>query len=146
MQCVAVCCSVLQCVAVKKSIKRLFCWAAVAVSCSVLPCVAVCCSVLQRDPQLRSTSMATSVALHREGRVLQCVAVCCSVLQCVAVCCSVLQRDPQQHLSRYIVRVGCQKILSFAHSYCYYHHTGVLTPYTPAATHYSTQVHCGEDQ
>ena len=57
LQCVAVCCSVVQCGAV---------W------CSVLQCVAVCCSVLQCGAVWCS--------------VLQCVAVCCSVLQCVAVC------------------------------------------------------------
>ena len=88
--CVAVCCSVLQCVAVwtravyssqdlalqNVAVCRsvLQC---VAVPCSVLQCVAECCRVLQ--------SVAECC------RVLQCVAVCCSVLQCVAVCCSVLQ-------------------------------------------------------
>jgi len=56
LQCVAVCCSALQCVAVR---------------CSVLQCIAVCCSALQ------------CVAVRCS--VLQCVAVCCSVLQCVAV-------------------------------------------------------------
>ena len=62
MQCFAVCCSVLQCVAV-----HVFCNS--QLTCLKDPaCVAVCCSVLQC--------------------VLQCVAVCCSVLQCVAVCCS----------------------------------------------------------
>jgi len=66
MQCVAVCCSVLQCVAVRWSfgtvttVTSIFLWA-----CSVLQCVAVCC------------------------RLLQCVAVCCSELHCVAVCWSV---------------------------------------------------------
>ena len=69
---VAVCCSVLQCVAVWNSILQ-----CVAVCCSVLQCVAACCSVSQCV-----------------GSVLQCVAVCCSVLQCVAVCCSVLQCVP----------------------------------------------------
>ena len=69
VQCVAVWCSVLQCVAVCSLIcnstdlslsePKVQC---VAVCCSLLQCVAVCC------------------------RVLQCVAVCCSVLQCVSVC------------------------------------------------------------
>ena len=67
LQCVSVCCSVLQCVilAVEASppCDR---WSG-RVCCSVLQCVAVC------------------------RRMLQYVAVCCSVLQCVAVCCSVLQ-------------------------------------------------------
>ena len=52
---VAVCCNLLQCVAVR---------------CSVLQCVAVCCSALQ------------CVAVRCS--VLQCVAVCCSALQRVA--------------------------------------------------------------
>jgi len=53
LQCVAVCCSVLQCVAVE-CMYLLSVLQCVAVCCSVLQCVAVCCSVLQ------------------------CVAVCCS--------------------------------------------------------------------
>jgi len=64
---VAVCCSVLQYVAVYLC---MFCVHVGAAAphrcCSVLQCVAVCCSVSQF------------------------IAVCCSVLQCVAVCCSVL--------------------------------------------------------
>jgi len=73
-----------------------------AVWCSVLQCVAVCNVV--SDPEvhhvrgsatfcsthvLRYTYVLQCVAVC--GCVLQCVAVCCSVLQCVAVCCSVLQ-------------------------------------------------------
>ena len=101
MQCVAVCCSVLQCVA-------------------VLQCLAGCCSVRRLSetchvtnipirrtlsiwltPSINASSCATCMrAFVREysaaSGVLQCVAVCCSVLQhvgvlqCVAVCCSVL--------------------------------------------------------
>jgi len=71
VQCVAVCCSVLQCGAVVGRRSALFLsfsvLQCVAAWCSVLQCVAVCCSMLE------------------------CVAVCCSVLQCVAVCCSELQ-------------------------------------------------------
>ena len=73
LQCVVVCCSVLQCV---------------AVCCSVLQCVAVCCSALQKCSRGPSVSHSANQVMHS---VLQCVAVCCSVLQCVAVCCSVLQ-------------------------------------------------------
>ena len=88
LQCVLVCYSVLQRVAVSCSLLRvespnlflsgpvLQC---VAVHCSVLLCVAVCCSVLQ------------CVAVCYS--VLQCVIVCCSVLQCVAVSCSLLRVD-----------------------------------------------------
>jgi len=61
--CVAVCCSLLQCVCCSVCGSVLgVCW---CVCGSVLQCVAEC--------------------------VLQCVEVCCSVLQCVAECCSVLQ-------------------------------------------------------
>ena len=64
-ECVAVCCSVLQYVAVVPHLK--------------LAC------------ELRVTvrNMLQRVAVH--DSVLQCVAVCCIVLQCVAVCYSVLQ-------------------------------------------------------
>ena len=76
-QCVAVCCSVLQCVggvlqSVAECCSVLQC---LAVSCSVLQCLAVSCSVLQRVAVCCS--------------VLQCVAVRSCVLQCVALCCSV---------------------------------------------------------
>jgi len=62
LKCVAVCCSVLQCVAVSVRNRHR------VLDLCVL-CVAImCCSVLQ------------------------CVVVCCSVLQRVAACCSVLHR------------------------------------------------------
>jgi len=68
LQCVAVCCSVLQCVATSEFIEtRDACVLAMEYVAGVLQCVAVCCSVLQ------------------------CVVVCCSALQCGAVCCSALQ-------------------------------------------------------
>jgi len=59
-----VCCSALQCVAVRCSVLHLA-RSGHPVHCSLLQCAAVCCSVLQ------------------------CVAICCRLLQCVAVCCSV---------------------------------------------------------
>jgi len=65
LQCVAVCCSVLQRVARRLYVSKTHMSLQGA---GVLQCVAVCCSVLQ------------------------CVAACCSVLQRVAACCSVLQR------------------------------------------------------
>ena len=58
----------------------------VAVRCSVLQCVAVCCSVLQSCSGRIQQQDEQCVAVRCS--VLQCVAVCCSVLQCVAVCCS----------------------------------------------------------
>jgi len=61
-KCVAVCCSVLQCVCSALQGDLIDDRA----SASVLQCVAMCCSLSQR------------------------VAACCSVSQCVAVCCSAL--------------------------------------------------------
>ena len=75
MRCVAVCCSVLQCVA---------CVACVAVCCSVLKCVAVCYWGVSKTVFWSCNCVASC-------DVLQCVAVCYSALQCIAVCCSVLQ-------------------------------------------------------
>jgi len=89
VQCGAVWCSVLQCVAVLHDISGQIrvagcaqCVAGVlqcvAVCCSALQCIAVCCSVLQ----------CVAGVLHCVAvwcRVLQCVALYCSVLQCVAV-------------------------------------------------------------
>jgi len=65
LRCVAVCCSVMQCVTARV-VSAVGDFVA-QVCCGVLHCDAVCCGVLR------------------------CVAVCCSVLQCEAVCCSVLQ-------------------------------------------------------
>jgi len=60
LQCVAECCSVLQCVAV---------------------CVSLCCSALQCVAVRRSASQCVAVCCSVCPRVLQFVAVCCSVLQ-----------------------------------------------------------------
>ena len=79
LQCVAVCCSVLVCVAL----------------CFVeVQCGAACCSVVQYVSYTACSShhmiLSPSLPLTLQVccSVLQCVAVCCSVLQCVAVCCS----------------------------------------------------------
>ena len=94
--CVAVWCSLLQCVAVRGNgsslcrVLPLF----VTVCCSVLQYVAVWCSVLQCDAACCSVLQCVAVTLHGSSFYSVfplCVAVCCSVLQCVAVCCSVLQ-------------------------------------------------------
>ena len=94
----AVCCSVVQCVAVRTNtgcsqfsppfsgmmhFVAVCCCVLLRVAvccscCSVLQCLAVCCSVLQ------CVAVSCSVC-----SVLLRVAVCCSVLQCLAVCCSV---------------------------------------------------------
>ena len=82
----AVCRSVLWCVAVHGSLLFYKCGkhpsrTSCAVCCSVLQCVAVCCSVLFTD--VRGIQL---------GDLVQCVAVCSfSVLQWVAVCCNVSQ-------------------------------------------------------
>ena len=115
LHCVAVCCSVLQCVAVcqlssETAVENVYllhipkcvvvCVKSVAVRCSVLQRVAVCCSVLrcagvccsvqveQRDGCLACLPFAYSQVCCS---VLQCDVVCCSALQCVAIRCSVLQ-------------------------------------------------------
>ena len=71
MQRVAVCCSVLQCVAVCCSLQ---CVAVlVRVFCSVLQCVAVCCSVVQR--------VAVSYSVQCCERVAMCCSSCEGLLQ-----------------------------------------------------------------
>jgi len=80
--CVAVCCSVLLCVASELTFCSGLQWVVVsfnAVGCSGLQCAAVCCSVLQRV-----------VAYCSVLNDLQCTAGCWCVLQCVAVCCTLL--------------------------------------------------------
>jgi len=80
LQYIAVCCSLVQCVAVCGSVLQY-----VAVCCSLVQCVAVCCIVLQ--------CVAVFCSVLQYGSMLQCLAVCCSVLQCVSVFCSALQCD-----------------------------------------------------
>ena len=74
LRCVAVCCSVLQCVAGWSVDRITYKWVlqCVAMCCSVSQCIAVCCS-------LKCLSYHTYIS---EACVFQCVAVCCSVLQC----------------------------------------------------------------
>ena len=86
LQCVAVCCSVLQCVA-------LFFYWFCSFFCQVrLQRVAVCCSVLQCVAVSGVVVLLVLfLLLSGESSVLQRVAACCSVLQHGAVCCSVLQ-------------------------------------------------------
>jgi len=77
----------------------------VAVCCSMLQCVAGCCRVLQRHMTLLSVSgpsendyeVVSTLCVAGYCRVLQCVAVCCSVLQHVVVCCRVLQCVAASH-------------------------------------------------
>jgi len=78
LQCVAVCCSVLQRVAV------------IAVWCSMLQCVAVCCRVSQLEFS-EASSCNERALLSESSELLKCVIVCGSALQCVAAWCVVLQ-------------------------------------------------------
>jgi len=81
LQCVEVCCSVLQHAAVCCNQTVLIHANHELTTCvAVLQCIAVCYSVFS---VLQCGAACCSV--------VQCVAVCCSVLQCVAVCCSVMQ-------------------------------------------------------
>jgi len=93
LQCVAVCCSVLQIVIVR-------CVCCSVLQCgSVLQCVAVYCSKSQcvtgRYRSLHCVALCCGVLIFRLAYAEEIGAiytqVCCSVLQCVAVCCSVLQ-------------------------------------------------------
>jgi len=107
LQCVAVCCSVLQCaffllLLAKKSQFQVLQRAAVCCSvlqcatvcCSVLQCVAACCSVLQHVAVLLN---AVCILLSANGKKVSIPgvehdAVCCSALLCVTVRCSALLR------------------------------------------------------
>jgi len=74
LQCVAMCCSVVQCGAVRHaSFVEGHAGRWLLLRCVVLRCVAVYCSVLH------------------------CFALCCTVLQCVAMCCTVVQCDAVRH-------------------------------------------------
>jgi len=104
------CCSMLQCVAVRGGVlqsetcqkrpahmKKDLCKSAsvgrlsegllrvcrVCVYCNVLQCVAVCCSVSEGLLRVCHVCVCCSA--------LQCVTVHCTALQCIAVCCSVLK-------------------------------------------------------
>jgi len=82
LQCVAVCCSVLQCVV------AVFCnmLQYVAVCCyHILQCVAVCCRVFYAR---KFFGGAADACLKRENGAF--VAVCCSMLQYVTIFCNVL--------------------------------------------------------
>jgi len=69
--CVAVCCSVRQCVA---QMSAHLTGSEVRVCCSVLQCVAVCCRAVQAQ-----------ISAQLKGSEVH---VCCCVFQCVAVCCT----------------------------------------------------------
>jgi len=85
LQCVAVCCRVLLCVAGRQVTSHTQYVYVLQCVANVLQRVALCC----RKTIHVAYTLCICVAVCCRG--LQCVAVCCSALQCVAVCCSVLQ-------------------------------------------------------
>ena len=91
LQCVAVCCSVLHCVAVQRvcPVYESICgsYARSLVCCSMLQCVVVCFSVLQCVAVQRVCPILFVTRLLD----LWCLEVCCSMSKFVTVCCSVLQ-------------------------------------------------------
>jgi len=101
-RCVAVCCSVWQCVAVYVVCCSVLQY--VALCCSMLQCVAVCCTRLQSGAGCRLLCLRevavgcncrrvqSSSIRHIRCSTLQCVAVYCRLLQHVAACCSVSLR------------------------------------------------------
>ena len=99
LQCVVVCCSVLQGVSctVKGSVQILQVLIHVklrgAVCCSVLQCVAVCCSVLHcvSKPAIVPGDAGCTAKGSVQNLPVQTVAVYCSVLLCSVLLCSVLQ-------------------------------------------------------
>ena len=78
LQCVAVACSLLQCV-----VDRVYALILAA------HCVVVCCSVVVFRSGLQCVAECCSVLPMGVRADVSCT-LCCSVLQCVAVCCSVL--------------------------------------------------------
>jgi len=77
LQCVAMCCNV---------VEHTTGWSS-AMRRSTLQCSAACCSCMLQRVAVRCSTYEV------RAQALQCVAVCCSgVLQCVAVWCSVLQQ------------------------------------------------------
>jgi len=100
LQCVAVCCSVWQCVLHVNLRRDIAVAVIIVVWCRALQCVAVCCSVLQCVAVYCRLLQCVAVYIAHEPQTRYCrcshhcctvqsVAVCCSVLQTVAVCGSV---------------------------------------------------------
>jgi len=93
LQCVAVCCSVLQRVAALRVCVPLL-LSGVWAHCTFRRCVAPCCvfagALQQRRPCEASCNMLHHVVACSCCSMLQRIAACCSVLQRVAACCGVL--------------------------------------------------------
>ena len=127
LQCVAVCCSVLQCVAVLfTQVLLLLCF---GVSQQVAPCCSMCCSVLQ------------------------CVVVCCSVLNdttrphlesnrsTYSTRCSTLQHTAALYIT--LQETHCNALTAHAHTHTHTHayiHAHVHTNITHTNTHINLAV------
>jgi len=92
LQCVAVCCSVLQqlqcsTMRMRLTLRNMFSW--LSITSEYVCCVnqGICCSVVQRVAACCSALQCAAVRCS----ALQCAAVRCSAVQCVAVRCSALQ-------------------------------------------------------
>ena len=144
-QCVTVCCSVSQCVAVRWGVLQcvtVCCSISqyVAACCSVLQCVAVCCmccSVLQYVPVLRCVAVCCSVfqCVVVYCSVLQCVVVSCFVLQCVAMCSSELRRTWPRHSWPVLQRVAvCCSVLQYVPSHILTSGSTDKAPHTPTTS------------
>jgi len=145
LQCVAVCCNVLQQLehltrappSTSPAITRSKC---VAVRHSALQCVAECCSN-QSTFHIIARSNCIAVCCS----ALQCVAVCCSALQCVAVRCSVLQcvsvvLQQLEHLTRHCqVEMCCSVLqcLAATGALCRHHQVCTINICIPAYVHTS---------
>jgi len=108
------CCSVLQCV---------------AVCCSVLQVSLLIDTSLSKHVKHLANN---PTSLHSSCSVLQCVAVCCSVLQCVAVCCRQTIPPPYTHAARQVCASNTPHTPSKTpHTPSKTPHTPSNTPHTP---------------
>jgi len=111
--CFAVCCDMLQRVAVSACMPHIQdLGLSVAVCWLALQCVVVYCSVMCNVIVVLGTYIP-----HFQNPVLG-VAECCSVLQCVAVCCSCIGRLHASHLE--FVSAFCRVLRCFAECVVWY--------------------------
>ena len=104
----AVCCSVLQCVAVAIVSEKPF----RLVKCSVLQSVPLCCSVLQSVLQC----VAVAIVSEKSFQLVK-----CSVLRCVVVCCSALQMPSLAKNNFGWSNAECCNVLQHVAVYCSCH-------------------------
>ena len=126
LQCVVVCCSLLQCVATHDQgyFQCQYLLQCVALCRTMLQCFAVCCSV--KGLTTKSTCSANICC-----SVLQCVVVCCSVLQCVAVC-----RDSRSRVTAVPIPRAIIKLSSISN--CVWYANSAFPPQSVTCTHTHT--------